>query len=217
MKDLRATRGKRYIRQLISEGEHETQDFKYAITDARKIARSLSAFANHRGGRLLVGVKDNGVIAGIRDEGDIYMIEQAADRYCRPRVSVEFSAYNCGDTLTVLTATVSPVRPRPVCAVEEDGTPVAYVRVGDENIMVPEVMLRAWRYEAEGVRLLAPGGHERDVLRYVAAAEHADVHGIAVACHISHESALDLAGRLAAIGLLDFRHDARGFSLVPAG
>ncbi|MDA9964009.1 ATP-binding protein, partial [Schleiferiaceae bacterium] len=44
---------------LISEGEHGEQDFKYRITDARKIARTLSAFANTSGGRLLVGVRDN--------------------------------------------------------------------------------------------------------------------------------------------------------------
>ena len=64
-----------YIRQLVSEGEHCHQDFKFEISDARKIARSLSAFANTEGGRLLVGVKDNGKIAGIRSEEEIYMID----------------------------------------------------------------------------------------------------------------------------------------------
>lgn len=46
-----------YIQQLITEGEHVHQDFKFAISDARKIAKSLSAFANTGGGRLLIGVK----------------------------------------------------------------------------------------------------------------------------------------------------------------
>ena len=80
MKNLRASRGKFFIERLIAEGEHDRQDFKYTISDARKIARSLSAFANHRGGRLLIGVKDNGTVAGVRSEEDIYMIETAADR-----------------------------------------------------------------------------------------------------------------------------------------
>ena len=57
-----------YLEKLISEGEHVHQDFKFAISDARKIAKSLSAFANTEGGRLLVGVKDNGKIAGVRSE-----------------------------------------------------------------------------------------------------------------------------------------------------
>ena len=52
---------KQYILSLIAQGEHDHQDFKFQINDARKIARSLSAFANNDGGHLLVGVKDNGV------------------------------------------------------------------------------------------------------------------------------------------------------------
>jgi len=47
------------IYKLIAQGEHQQQDFKYCISDSRKIARSLVAFANTDGGRLLVGVKDN--------------------------------------------------------------------------------------------------------------------------------------------------------------
>ena len=78
-----------YIHQLVAEGEHEHQDFKFEISDARKIARSISAFANTGGGRLLVGVKDNGKIAGIRSEEEIYMIEAAANMYCQPKVEIK--------------------------------------------------------------------------------------------------------------------------------
>ena len=65
---------KDYIYKLIEEGEHQQQDFKFEISDARKIAKSLSAFSNTDGGRLLIGVKDNGKIAGVRSEEEIYMI-----------------------------------------------------------------------------------------------------------------------------------------------
>ncbi|MDE6809657.1 MAG: ATP-binding protein, partial [Muribaculaceae bacterium] len=60
MKDIKAIKGKFYIRGLIDEGEHEHQDFKYAISDARKIASNISAFAYIAGGRLRGGVKDIG-------------------------------------------------------------------------------------------------------------------------------------------------------------
>ena len=75
-----------YIHSLIAEGEHQQQDFKFEISDARKIAKSLSAFANTDGGRLLIGVKDNGRIAGVRSEEEKYMIEAAAQLYCIPEV-----------------------------------------------------------------------------------------------------------------------------------
>ncbi len=107
MKDLKAIKGRTYILGLISQGEHVQQDFKYAISDARKIARSISAFANNMGGRLLIGVKDNGAIAGVRNEEDIYVVEQAAQLYCRPAQTVEFTAFRTGDTGTVIRASIA--------------------------------------------------------------------------------------------------------------
>ena len=55
-----------YIHKLVAEGAHAHEDFKLAISDDRKIAKRLSALANSGSGRLLVGVKDNGRIAGVR-------------------------------------------------------------------------------------------------------------------------------------------------------
>ncbi|MBE6307665.1 MAG: ATP-binding protein, partial [Bacteroidales bacterium] len=81
---MKPTDATAYIHALIAQGEHVQQDFKYEISDARKIARTLSAFANTLGGRLLIGVKDNGRIAGVRSEEEMYMIEAAAQLYCTP-------------------------------------------------------------------------------------------------------------------------------------
>ena len=75
-----------YIKELIARGENQNLDFKFEISDARKIARTLSAFANSYGGKLLIGVKDNGVISGIRTDEEEYMIESAAHLYCKPAI-----------------------------------------------------------------------------------------------------------------------------------
>ena len=78
-----------YIHLLIAEGEHQRQDFKFEISDARKIAKTLSAFANTDGGRLLIGVKDNGKIAGVRSDEEQYMRseERRVGKECRSRWS----------------------------------------------------------------------------------------------------------------------------------
>jgi predicted HTH transcriptional regulator len=52
------------IRKLILQGEGTTLDFKKTITSNEKIAKSLVAFANNRGGQLLIGVADDGSIKG---------------------------------------------------------------------------------------------------------------------------------------------------------
>ena len=111
MKDLKAIRGNVLLRQMIAEGEHVKQDFKFAISDARKIARSLSAFANNQGGRLLIGVKDNGVVAGVRNEEDVYVVEEAASLYCRPAQHIDFAAFRYDERAVVIRASVAPVPP----------------------------------------------------------------------------------------------------------
>ena len=145
MKDIKAVRGSDLVRAMVAEGEHEHQDFKFAISDARKIARSISAFANNGGGRLLIGVKDNGVIAGVRNEEDAYVVELAASRYCRPEQSVQFRAYKVDGTAIVIVADIAASTARPVLAGEPDGSWRAYYRVADENIAAHPLMLRAWR------------------------------------------------------------------------
>ena len=101
-----------YIHDRIAEGEHQQQDFKFEISDARKIAKSLSAFSNTDGGRLLVGVKDNGKIAGVRSEEEMYMIEAAAKLYCKPQIDCEMHVHTV-EGRTVLEVIVPPGKQKP--------------------------------------------------------------------------------------------------------
>ncbi len=140
-----------FIRALIAEGEHVRQDFKFEVSDSRKIARSLSAFANTEGGRLLIGVKDNGRIAGVRSEEEMYMVEAAAKVYCDPEVEVEMRVYR-PEGRSVLIASVEPAPRKPVMVKEEGGRKLAYVRIADENILASPVHIGVWRCEADNVR-----------------------------------------------------------------
>lgn len=133
-----------YIQRLIAEGEHVRQDFKFEISDARKIARTLSAFANTSGGRLLVGVKDNGKIAGVRSEEEAYMIEAAARMYCRPAAGFSIRNYHV-EGRNVLLAEIEESMQKPVYAMNEQGKALAYVRIGDENILASTVHLEIWK------------------------------------------------------------------------
>ena len=132
---------KRYLLSLIGEGEHQQQDFKYRVDDARKLAKSVSAFANTDGGRLLIGVRDDGFIAGVRKEGEIHVMHQAAYKYCQPEASVRFDTYHA-EGRTVVIATVPPSDKKPVCAQDEDGQMRAYIRIKDENIVASPVLFK---------------------------------------------------------------------------
>ena len=135
---------KKHLQSLISEGEHQQQDFKYRISDALKLAKSVSAFANTDGGRLLIGVRDDGQMSGVRSEEEIYMMHQAAYRYCRPEASIKFDTYHV-DGRTIVIATVPPSDKRPICVVNEGEKPRAYLRIADENIVASPVHIAIWR------------------------------------------------------------------------
>ena len=117
---------KRFILSLIKEGEHQQQDFKYRVSDACKLAKSVSAFANTDGGRLLIGVRDDGNLSGVRSEEEIYMMHQAAYKYCKPESSIKFDTYHI-DGRTIVIATVPPSAHRPICAIDEEGRKRAYI------------------------------------------------------------------------------------------
>lgn len=69
------------LEKLIAKGEGEQLDFKQSISNAKKIAKTLVAFANTTGGKLLIGVNDSGLIVGCEIEEEMYMIDLAITQY----------------------------------------------------------------------------------------------------------------------------------------
>lgn len=139
-----------YVQELILQGEHQQQDFKFEISDARKIAKSLSAFANTDGGRLLIGVKDNGKIAGVRSDEEAYMIESAANVYCSPEVRFSMTQHRV-EGRVVLEVSIPEAENKPVCAKNEENKLLAYVRIADENILASPIHLEVWK-QKKGVK-----------------------------------------------------------------
>lgn len=141
--NYKINRVSKYLNNLIAEGEHQTQDFKFAITDSRKIARTLAAFANTDGGRLLVGVKDNGRIAGVSSDEEYYMVEAAANMYCKPPVKFETNIIYF-EGKTVLEVVVPKSADKPHKAPTKDGSYKVYVRVNDQNILANGILIKVW-------------------------------------------------------------------------
>ena len=215
MKDIKAIKGNFYIQRLIEEGEHEHQDFKFSISDARKIARSVSAFANNDGGRLLIGVKDNGNIAGVRNEEDIYVVEQAAQMYCRPAQNVEFTAYKTEGGAIVICAEIARATHRPIQAQDSDGSWRTYYRVKDENIVAPNLMVRAWRQkEAQEGSLLSFSETESVLINYLKENGNATIEEFMKIARISRHSAEEIITKLYAINVIDFTYTGTTFKIA---
>ena len=127
---------------LIEQGEHQQLDFKFEVSDSKKIARTLSAFANTDGGRLLIGVKDNGAISGVRSDEEYYMIEAASEMYTQPKVPFEARRWTIQGK-TVLEIEIAPGSEKPYRAPDKSDKYKAFIRVADENILANDEIGRA--------------------------------------------------------------------------
>ena len=199
---------KGYIQGLIEQGEHEHQDFKYQITDARKIARSISAFANHSGGHLLIGVKDNGSIVGVSSEEEIYMIEQAAQMYCRPEQKVQFKIFRV-EGKSVVKVDIDEADDKPVKAPDDNGQWRTYFRVADENVLASathvKVMKHASQPSPEDV-VINLTEKEELLLSYLQNHGGITLSGFERLAHISFHSAQRTVVKLCEMGIIDLQY-----------
>jgi predicted HTH transcriptional regulator len=156
-----------YILQLVAKGENDVLDFKKTISSAAKIAKTLSAFSNHKGGRLLIGVNDNKTISGVRSEDEKYMLDMAAGFYCKPEVKLAFTEWEIGGK-TVIEAIIPEAKDKPVYAKDEDGKWWVHIRVKDQSLLASKIVVDVLKRESkkEGT-LITYTKHEESLLHYL--------------------------------------------------
>lgn len=156
------------LRQLIQKGENETLDFKQEISSASKIAKTIVSFANRKGGRLLVGIRDNKSIAGVRTEDEKYMLTLASDFYCKPAVELVINEWEL-DGKVVLEAIVPEGSDKPYYAKDDDGKWWVYVRVKDQSLLASKVVVDVLKREAaQKDTLIQITSKEQALLDYLA-------------------------------------------------
>jgi predicted HTH transcriptional regulator len=129
------------IKRLILQGEGTTLDFKKTITSNEKIAKSLVAFANNKGGQLLIGVADDGTIKGVKSEDEErYMITKSAHQFCRPAIEPEFEEIYVDDKL-VLVVKIASSDTKPHYALDEHKKWWVYYRVNDKSILASKIIV----------------------------------------------------------------------------
>jgi len=132
------------LKALIARGESQFLEFKFEVNSARDISETLSAFANADGGTILVGVKDNGVIAGIRLEEELYVLEAAADMYCKPALKPILKRWDI-DGKSVLEVVITEHFQKPILSESQPGNWRAWIRIGASNRLASPVHLRLWQ------------------------------------------------------------------------
>ncbi|WP_293789689.1 helix-turn-helix domain-containing protein [uncultured Pedobacter sp.] len=156
------------IKSLILQGEGVMLDFKKTITSTEKIAKSLVAFANNKGGKLLIGVADDGAIKGVKsEEEEKYMILTAAHQFCKPAIEPHFEEIYVDDKL-VLVVEIPESDTKPHYALDHQKKWWAYIRIDDKSVLASRIILEVLKqeYKNKGV-LISYSDNEKKLLEYL--------------------------------------------------
>lgn len=202
----------RYLKRLIDQGENQYLDFKYCVSDSRKIARTLSAFANSDGGTILIGVRDNGSIAGIQSDEEIYMIDTAAHIFCRPEIEYSIKQYT-SDNKTVLKVDVKKGEKRPYQARDETGKWKSYFRHNDQNLVANRVLLQVWKKQKKSSGVLVKFGKvENSLMHYLKENETITISRFRKIARISSYRAESILANLIILKVLIMNPSEQGFT-----
>jgi predicted HTH transcriptional regulator len=174
-----------YIKELISKGEGLHLDFKFEVSDAPKIARSLVAFANTDGGKLLIGVNDDGIIKGVQSAEENFMIENAATNYCQPKVPFKSKEWNMKGK-KVLEIDIPFSKNYPHKAPDQNGHYKAYIRYQDQNIMADSILIKIWNKEKSLKEIQLVYTEElKSILSFIEKNEPVTVHDLRINFNLS--------------------------------
>ena len=129
-----------FVNQLLLKEESEQLEFKQQISSQEKIAKTLSAFANSKGGTVVIGVSDQRKIIGIDPEEERYMVAAANDNFCVPKVSLEFHGIKINPEKDqevekmVLLVEVHPTIGPQIFVKQKNGNLKAYFRMGNQSL-----------------------------------------------------------------------------------
>jgi len=156
------------IKRLILEGENVSLDFKKTISSSEKIAKTLVAFANNRGGKLLIGVTDDGQIKGVKSEDEEkYMITKAAHIFCKPAIEPHFEEIYIDDKV-VLVVDIPKSDTKPHYAMDENQKWWVYFRVKDKSILASKIIVDVLKESNnENGQFISYSDHEKKLLSYL--------------------------------------------------
>lgn len=139
------------IETLIAQPEGKILEFKRDLSSPRSLLRTLVAFANTAGGRLIIGVRDDRQIVGVKDplDEEERLCNMIADSIA-PRLVPNIEMITV-DGKTVLIAEVFLSSSRPHFLRSEGPESGVYVRLGSTNRLADWELIAELRRSVEGI------------------------------------------------------------------
>lgn len=211
------------LKEIIASGESSTIEFKRKLTTPDKIAKEICAFANTKGGYLIIGIDDDRKVVGIESEKtEIDIIKIACQFYILPPVtpkSMKIINYNKKE-IVIVEIEESNTKPHTIEDIDDKGKKrrIAYIRLGEKSVIASREMKRllsGLNYDSKPIKIYI-GEQEKRLFSYLEQHETITVKDFAKLANISERRASVVLVKLVKVGVLqistDFNHDY--FSLV---
>lgn len=191
------------VKNLAQTGEGMYLEFKRTIPSAYKIAREIAAFANTKGGTLLIGVDDDKSLVGVMGyQEEEFLLHEAAQKLCSPAVDIEIEIVHFGDR-DLLVIKVPEVIDKPVYVMGDDGQ-IVFMREKDQNKVASKELIEIIkkRNSDEGITF-EYGPDEQKLFRYLNEYGEITVKKFAQIVNISQERASATLVNLVAAEILN--------------
>lgn len=180
------------LRRLAAMGEGRHLEFKNRVPRPERIAREVIALANTDGGKVLVGVDDDGTVLGVKDaQESFFALQTALEDRILPPVDLDFETVRISRTREVLVVHVPASTDRPH-KLRPDRRPDgklpkqrAFVRVADQSVEASAEAVEMMKADGRGDAVTFTfGDAERRLLDYLSQHEtitvttYARMHGL---------------------------------------
>lgn len=196
------------LRALVELGETDKVEFKRKFSGFEKIAKEMIAFANTRGGTLLIGVDDDGSIIGVASEkSEIDLITTTAEHYCDPPIEIEIDILDIeGEDVIVVEVPESRTKPHRLIvngtSPQSESTNV-YIRQGERSVLASKEVARVLEAASSEAPLrLEIGNIERALFDYLERHGRVTLREFRHVVNISERRASRSLVRLVRAGLL---------------
>ena len=204
----------RELEQLVDLGEGISLEFKRRVPRPERIAKEILAFANTNGGRILLGVSDDGTIEGFQNVSEqTFLLRQATESHCSPPVEYNTERIVVGERQDGIVVTVPESGEKPHSLVSEavNGEGRVYVRVEERSVEASDETVQRLRNQRPGERVTFEFGETESLLmRYLDDYGRITVPQLAQLADISPENASQTLLRLARADLLHLHESEDG-------
>ncbi len=208
------------LEKMVQRGEGERLEFKHKAADPQKIMKEVVAFANHKGGTLILGVDDNLKINGVKYvEEEEYAMTEAIETYCNPVPEYTIEKIPLTQKRTVLIYRISQSEKKPVFLLYNLKKKVgkAYFRVADKSVQASRELrqILKWRSQSDRDSFFEYGELERKLVQLIERDGRTTIALFAKNAEISNQKAASILVRLTTSNLLEIQpNDEEDFYLA---